>query len=152
MKHLWLMNGLLLASIVSNFSQELQQMHDISNILSKQDFEEITQFILTNGDRETYSNKYNNNPHYLHEEIHIYLDPISQWINFDRTLSYNINDYNRITIEDRNSFQRFYRILLQDEKVYIYNLFYENELVEKYIPKLKSLIGQNEYELDVDKR
>ncbi|MDR1614327.1 MAG: hypothetical protein LBS26_02030 [Campylobacteraceae bacterium] len=79
MKYTWLIVGLLLAGMV--FSKESGQMKDMGRILTKNDFEKIAQFILDNGDRQTYSQKYNNNPHYSLEDFHIYLDPVSQTIN-----------------------------------------------------------------------
>jgi hypothetical protein len=143
------MNGLLLVGVVSAFSQEPRQMYDINNIINKNDFEKIVQFILNNGDRLTYCQMYNNNPHYSLEDFHIYLNPISQWINTGEDyLSYSVSDYDNITIQDWNSPHRYYKITLLNEKVYIWNpdefeqKSYEGELLKKYIPKLKSLIGE----------
>jgi hypothetical protein len=148
MKRFWLMNVILLSSVVSGIPQETQQMYDISNILNKNDFEKIIQFVLTSGDRATYCNMYNNNPHYPHEEFHIYLNPISRRINFlKENLSYNVSDYNSIVIQDWKSIHTYYHLLLQNDKVYIHNIYhadpesYKNELIKKYIPVLESLIG-----------
>ena len=123
---------------------------DINKIFNVNDFKRIVQYILDNGDRQTYNNMYNNNPHYSLKDFDIYLDPISQWINFRKEyLSAEVNHYNRITIMDWNSKHViYYRIMLYNEKVWIYNLYeveqtnYEKEIINKYIPKLKLLIDK----------
>jgi len=38
-------------------------------------FDLIKTFVLTNGDKETYSNMYNNNPHYSFDGLEAYLNP-----------------------------------------------------------------------------
>jgi glycyl-tRNA synthetase alpha subunit len=150
MKHRWFIGGLLLAGMVAISSQEnsYPPIRDINGILSKNDFEEIVQFILNNGDGKIYCQMYNNNPHYALEDFHIYLDPVSQWINFRwDDLSYSVSDYNKIVIEDWNSPHRYYDIILANERVYLTNSYEVApkeyyELLEKYITKLKSLIGK----------
>jgi hypothetical protein len=154
MKYGWFIGGLLLTSMAAVFSQEnsYPPVKDLSGILSKNDFEEIAQFILDNGDRMTYCQMYNNNPHYALEDFHIYLNPVSQWINFwgklwGHDLSCSVSDYNEIVIQDWNSPHIYYDIALAYEEVYLKNPYevapkeYYEQL-EKYIPKLKSLIGK----------
>jgi hypothetical protein len=128
------------------FSQESRFMLDISDVLSKQKFEEIMKFILTNGDRQTYCQMYNNNPHYAFENFDVYLNPIHQRINWlSDNLSYTVSDYDEIVIDSRYN---YYFLRLVDAKIYIYNVYqlepqtyYEKELLEIYIPKLKSLVN-----------
>ena len=154
-----LSSGLLLVSMISGFSQKSQKRYDmndncyeISDIINKKDFEKIAEFILTNGDRQTYCNMYNNNPHYNYESINIYLNPISQKINLFCADSYNVSDYNCIVIQDKNSTYLYYHIKLQKNSVYIYNVYdnelesYKNDIVNEYIPILKSLIKYDEKE------
>jgi hypothetical protein len=150
MKHGWFIGGLLLAGMAAVFSQgnSYPPVSDLSGILSKNDFEEIMQFILDKGDRMTYCQMYNNSPHYALEDFHIYLNPVSQWINlWGHDLSYAVSDYDEIVIQDWNTPQIYYHIALAYESVH---LRYSDEvapkayyaLLKKYIPKLKSLIGK----------
>jgi (2Fe-2S) ferredoxin len=121
---------------------------DISATLSKADFRRIVQFVLTEGDRVTYSNKYNNNPHYRTNDFEIFLNPVNQRINwwYD-DLSVNVFDYNVIVLRTNEPRIYYDNILLGDDgKVYIYthklepHEGFENLLLDVYIPKLKSLI------------
>jgi hypothetical protein len=148
MKYALLTGCFLLAGAVSAFSQENPFRRDISGIVSKQDFEKIAAFVLTAGDRKTYCQMYNNNPHYQIEDFHVYLNPVSQRINWDSdNLSFSVGDYNVILIQDWNSPHIYYDIRLLKKKVYIDNVYkfdpeyYEDKLIRKYIPKLKLLAG-----------
>jgi hypothetical protein len=141
MKYKWyFIVALFLLPIVA-FSQEDDLLRkDISEILSKDDFERIEQFIMDKGDRKTFSQKYNLNPHYSFEDLDVYLNPVSQWI-----ISNNIGDYNVMVIHDETG---YYHMILENGKVYVYNPYrldlecLANEILKKYIPKLKSLIGK----------
>ena len=145
-----LINCLLLISMVSGYSQEPREMYDISNIMSKKEFQNIAQFILSNGDRSTYCTLYNNNPHYSHKDFEIYLNPIPQKINYPGSLSINVEDYHVIVIHDWKSRHKYYDIQLRGKKVYINNIYkvdrksYESDLLNRYIPILKSLIRNEE--------
>ena len=143
--------GFLIGCVIPAISQEDSRLsRDISEILSVLDFERIVQFILDNGGRKTYSNMYNHNPHYRLENFDIYLNPISQWLNWtEEHLSFLVSDYDVIVIHDRNNSPAYYSIKLYNGKVWMYNTDrvehtnYENELLTKYIPKLKLLIDEN---------
>jgi hypothetical protein len=113
------------------FSQNAKM--NITHSFSKSDFQSIVQFVLKNGNRQTYCNKYNNNPHYaLGKNVHIYLNPIDQSINFfSERLSYRIYDYDEIVIYDPD--YGYCHISLKENKVY-----YWEEC--KYLPELKALI------------
>jgi len=82
---------------------------DITHLLPAQDFERIKNHILSKGERETYCNKYNNNPHYRFNTFDAFLNPEigQQNINCDTTLS----DFNEIVIRDRNAEPQYYHIL-----------------------------------------
>lgn len=69
-------------------------------VLATQNFLRIKQFILTKGDRQTYCNKYNNNPHYGFSTMDIYLNPDTgqQNINCDLKLS----DFNGMIVRTRD--------------------------------------------------
>ena len=144
------MAGLLLGCVIPVIPQENTGLaRDISEILSKDDFEKIVQFVLDNGDRKTYCNMYNNNPHYKIDKFDIYLNPVSQLINFTKDrLSFLVHDYDEITIMDYNSSYLYYFIKIFNERVWIYDLYkvkqktYEKDIQNKYIPKLKALIDQ----------
>ncbi|MCL2067622.1 MAG: hypothetical protein FWG99_09175 [Treponema sp.] len=140
--------GFLLGCVMSVVPQENTRLdRDISELLSKNDFEEIVQFILDNGDRRTYCNMYNNNPHYRIEDFSIYLNPISQFINFTRdNLSTLAGEYDEMVIMDQNSTYLYYYIKLSGERIWVYDPYeikkidYRNDIIKKYMPKLKGLI------------
>lgn len=110
---------------------------DITGTFSMNDFEVVKTFILNNGDRKTYRNFDNNNPHYSFNGFEAYLNAeIGQANpNNDPTIS----DFNQITIRDRNADPQYYYIHivrkgdnnntdinkpfegLKEEKVYLLN-------------------------------
>jgi hypothetical protein len=92
----------------SNIDTTSLKYHEISNIISIDLFETIKIFILNNGDREGYSNMYNNNPHYTFYGFESYLNPeIGQAnINCDT----NKSDFNEIVIRDMNANPQYYYI------------------------------------------
>ena len=71
---------------------------DVTNKISPEKFIAIKNFILKYGDRRTYCNMYNQNPHYAFEGFDVYLSPAvgQQNINCDSSKS----DFNGITIHD----------------------------------------------------
>ena len=122
----------------------------ISEYFSKSDFKETVRFILENGDRQTYCNMYNNNPHYAVNDIQIYLNPISQRINFyEEDLSYSVQDYDEITFDDWGPIPKYFRIQLYEDEAWIrYHLdivngpSYDEDIIQKYIPMLKKIIKE----------
>ncbi|HPE76219.1 MAG TPA: T9SS type A sorting domain-containing protein [Draconibacterium sp.] len=84
------------------------EFRDITHIVSVDSFESIKTFVLTNGDRETYSNMYNDNPHFHFEEFELYLNPdIGQAnINCDTSKS----DFNEVVIKDQNANPQYYYV------------------------------------------
>ncbi|HEY3373355.1 MAG TPA: hypothetical protein VGK10_21100 [Prolixibacteraceae bacterium] len=115
---------------------------DITGTFSMNDFEVAKAFILNNGDRKTYRNFDNNNPHYSFNGFEAYLNAeIGQTnINNDPTIS----DFNQITLRDRNDDLQYYTIHIvrkgdvakegitrlegmKEEKVYLLNP-YENDI------------------------
>jgi hypothetical protein len=73
----------------------------------------IKEYILLKGDRQTYSNMYNNNPHLVFGTRHVYLNPIGGQLNIncDPTLS----DFDTIVIQDWSSSTVYYNIKLNDD-------------------------------------
>jgi hypothetical protein len=133
---------------INNNSDEYR---DITKNFSIQEFEAIKNFILENGDRQTYCNMYNNNPHYSFEGFEVYLNPeIGQGnINCDPEIS----DFNEIVIKDQNADPQYYYILIvrqgdlenkeiffsvpagmKEEKVYLLKYYeYDLDLMESKI-------------------
>jgi hypothetical protein len=134
---------------------------DIIHMLNYNDFEKIKNFILENGDREGYSNMYNNNPHYSFDSFETYLNPeIGQLnINCDPAIS----DFNEIVIRDLGSDPQYFYLLivhigdlekeqitgnisgLIEGKVYLlkyykYDLDKMSEKVKIYIDEMKEII------------
>ena len=108
---------------------------DITNNFSIQEFEDITNFILKNGDRQTYCGIYGNNPHYSFDGFDAYLNPEIGQRNVG--CDPEISGFNEITLRDLSDKQRYYHIRIArkgdsenewiyipkgmtEEKVYIY--------------------------------
>ena len=66
--------------------------------LTAANFQRIKSFILRHGDRQTYCNMYNRNPHYDFGAFQVYLDPDvgQQNINCDPELS----DFSTLVVQD----------------------------------------------------
>ncbi|MDR1912051.1 MAG: hypothetical protein LBQ52_06900, partial [Helicobacteraceae bacterium] len=127
-----LLVALSLTMIVTAGLTEDYETKDLKAALEVKTFEAIASFIIKNGDRQTYCNRYNNNPHYEIGEVDIYLDPISQKTNFLKSdLSNNVADYNRIVIYDRNknAYYDFYPFIV----TYVGN----DSVLNEYITLLK---------------
>ena len=119
------------------------EYRDITQMCSVQNFETIKNFILKNGDKQTYCNMYNNNPHFAYSYFNVYLNPeIGQAnINCDPEIS----DFNEIVIRDQNSDPQYYYLHivrlgdleneqinmrysdLKEDRVYLLN-YHENDL------------------------
>ena len=118
---------------------------DITYMMNYNDFENIKTYILLNGDRETFCNMYNDNPHYSFEGSEAYLNPeIGQLnINCDPELS----DFNEIVIRDQNSDPQYFHLLivrngdLENEQI----ARKESNMIEGKVYLLKY------YEYDLDK-
>ncbi len=116
MKTLIILHLMLYTSIFSNgksinyASADTAQLkfRDITYIVSVDSFESIKNFILTNGDRETYSNRYGNNPHCSFDGFELYLNPDIGQLNSDCDTSKS--DFNEIVIRDQNSNPQYYYV------------------------------------------
>jgi hypothetical protein len=117
------------------------EFRDITHVVSVDLFESIKTFILTNGDRETYSNMYNDNPHYSFDGFESYLNPDIGQFNPDCDTSKS--DFNEIVIRDQNAIPQYYYIRIvrkgdianeqiityegmSEDKVYLLNFFDDN--------------------------
>ncbi len=81
----------------------------VSGLISSNEFEEIKEFILKNGNRITYRNFDNNNPHYKFKSCDIFLgaDIGQRNINNDPETS----DFNQLIIADRDSNIKYYELV-----------------------------------------
>jgi len=81
-------------------------------VLNKTYFLLIKNHILARGDRQTYCNRYNHNPHFQFREFDIYLNPDigQQNINCDSKLS----DFNEMVIRTKDS--DYYNLTLGGEQ------------------------------------
>lgn len=99
---------LLIVSVISCnvlFSQTKMKNNNQLEKLSPKHFKEIIVFVLNKGDRATYCNMYNNNPHLKIDDLNLYLNPMNQQINFfAEKLSINEKDYNEIVIFDNKTY------------------------------------------------
>lgn len=83
---------------------------EISDIVSFKDFEQMKEFILEKGDKMTYRNFDNNNPHYKLSNFDLFLGSDVGQKNI-----YNdpkISDFNQLTITDRSADIKYYEIII----------------------------------------
>ncbi len=138
---------------------------DFVDNFSFQEFESVKDYILENGDRQTYCNLYNDNPHFSFNGFDVYLDPETGQENMNCDLV--ISDFNQIVIRNMNANPQYYRFLIvregdlgnkkifysvpegiKERKIYLLNpneegavLMKENAL--KYIEKIRTEIGNH---------
>ena len=82
---------------------------DITDSFSRIEFESAKFYILNNGDRETYSNLYNDNPHYEFLYFHVYLNPETQ---LNSNCDPSISDFNQLVIRDQDNDPQYFHILI----------------------------------------
>ncbi len=87
-----------------------RSFENISTFFSTEVFEMVKNFILTKGDRKTYRNFDNRNPHYSFVQFEVFLgsDIGQQNINNNPELS----DFNQMTIVERNGTVRYYEMII----------------------------------------
>ena len=95
-----------MSKVSSNFE-------NISYLISPEEFESIKEFVLTKGDRQTYRNFDNNNPHYKFEDFDIFFNAeIGQRnINNDPKIS----DFHEMVIADWEADIRYYHLVIVRE-------------------------------------
>lgn len=83
---------------------------DLTNQLSLNQFEQIKDFVLKQGDRKTYRNFDNHNPHYRFTNFDIYFgaDVGQKNSNNDPSLS----DFNQLKISDTSAPIRYYELII----------------------------------------
>ncbi|MDD7887663.1 hypothetical protein [Flavivirga sp. 57AJ16] len=83
---------------------------NVTSQIDTNEFEEIKNFILNNGDKMTYRNIDSNNPHYKFENCDAFLnsDIGQKNINNDQKIS----DFNELTIRDWNSDIKYYHLII----------------------------------------
>ena len=85
----------------------ISQMEDDEKVVTRNNLLKIKQFILQNGRRETYCNKFNNNPAYHTKEFQLYLDPDAGQLNGNCDPAKS--DFNTLTIRSTNGGKNQYR-------------------------------------------
>lgn len=118
----------------------------ITKEFSVKEFQTIVAFVLKEGDRRFYCNKFNNSPHYKVDSFDVYLDPIHQSINVtNENLSDKVSDYNTIVIHDPQSDIHYYHVVLRDTLVLLDCRDHMNKatvrklFLDKYLPKIKNI-------------
>lgn len=83
---------------------------NVSHLISYDEFEQAKDFILANGDRMTYRNYDNNNPHFRFDSFDVFLGAdIGQGnINNDPAMS----DFNQLTLVDWESSIQYYNLVI----------------------------------------
>jgi len=81
----------------------------INELLDCNEFEIVKTFILKNGDRKTYRNIDNQNPHYQFENFEAFLGAD---LRINKNNDPEISDFNDLTIYNRNSEIRYFKFLI----------------------------------------
>lgn len=95
----------------------ISQMDD-ETVLTKDNLLKVKQFILKNGQRETYCNMYNDNPAYRTKQFLFYLDPDTGQLNGNCDPAKS--DFNTLTIRSANGGKNQYRKVEFIDQHYIY--------------------------------
>lgn len=118
----------------------------ITKEFSSTEFQTVAAFILKEGDRRFYCNKYNNSPHYKADSFDVYLNPTHQFINLtNENLSDKVSDYNTIVIHDAQSDIQYYHVVLKDTMVFLEcrdqmnKVTIRKQFLDKYLPKIKNI-------------
>jgi hypothetical protein len=85
-----------------------------ADLLTAAVFKKIQNHVLTHGDRETYCNMYNNNPHLLVEGIDIYLNPENGQENMNCEAS--LSKFDHMVLRRRKQFEVYHRLKLNTEQ------------------------------------
>lgn len=135
-------------NIIDKNLDEQMNFTNITNQIDANEFEKIKKFILNNGDKMTYRNFDNNNPHYKFENCDIFLgsDIGQKNINNDPQIS----DFNQLTIADWNSDIKYYELIivrkgsLKENKAWIKKGMEDNQvyLLDNYDKGLKLMKKQ----------
>lgn len=83
---------------------------NVTDFIEILEFKKIKEFILEKGDKMTYRNFDNNNPHYQFENFDVFLGSEIGQKNINNNPE--ISDFNQLTIFDANSNVRYYELIL----------------------------------------
>jgi hypothetical protein len=136
---------------------------ELSDLISLNEFEQIKSFVLKKGDRQTYRNIDNNNPHFKFKNFHVYLgsDIGQKNLNNDPALS----DFNQLVIYDHDALINYYEVIMVrkgDVKIqkswlqagmqesHLYLLVSRNNEMEKMLSNLSSYLEQIRNEVKID--
>lgn len=88
---------------------------NITYLITLEEFEKTKEFILEKGDKMTYRNYDNNNPHYKFSDFDVFLgaDIGQRNINNDPKIS----NFNQLTISDWNSDIRYYELIIVGKEI-----------------------------------
>ncbi len=107
--------------------------------LTAANFQLLKLFILRHGDRQTYCNKYNQNPHYDFGGFHVFLEPDvgQQNINCDPDLS----DFDTLVVQDWAAADIYVRWVVQGERVRVTG---RQSALEQYVRQMLERAQQTE--------
>jgi hypothetical protein len=100
-------------------------------------FDIIKQYILRKGDRQTYCNMYNNNPHLALDEFEVYLNPSIGQANIN--CDPNLSDFNDLVIRLLH-LPVYYDVMLDDNKQ---TLNFDSPTGKVYFDKLYLFVQRN---------
>ncbi|ADV51287.1 hypothetical protein Celal_4043 [Cellulophaga algicola DSM 14237] len=136
---------------------------EISKVIPPGKFEEIQRFLLKNGDRRTYRNFDNHNPHYTFSNCEVFLGADIGQRNSNNNPA--ISNFNQLTITDYDSALRYYELIIvrkgdleaekawlkegmEEEQVYLVDIYGKGLVLMK--KNLSVYVEQIEKELMAD--
>src|SRR5689334_11326378 len=97
---------------------------------TKESFQKIKSFILQCGDRQTYCNMYNDNPHYQFSQFEVFLHPDVGQRNIGCEPS--LSDFNKLVIRDFREGTQYFDVLSPPNQDWLTIDVSEREAVERY--------------------
>jgi hypothetical protein len=119
-------------------------------LLDKDNFDHIKEFVLRRGDRQTYCNMYNRNPHYRFGTFDVYLNPDIGQRNIDADPA--VSGFDEMVIHDPSRTGRAYfavsertdsRRLVLRRELGATNGQDDETLVARYFEQMLAIVGRN---------
>lgn len=133
-------------SLLAEWKQiEADKFVDIADIFSKKDFEELRSFIFKKGDRQSFRNFDNDNPHYRFEDFDVYLGTGDQRRVFEND-RLKPEDYTELVIGFSRGFvvylaphNEFHQSILGFADGKVYTLTYTSEKMDELKKRLSAI-------------
>ncbi len=121
-----------------------------SDVLTPHNFLCIKEFVLAYGDRQTYCNMYNNNPHYQFEDFSVYLDPERGQFNIN--CDPNLSDFNEIVIRTSESVYQYCQVGISEGPNEILKVSWAHVQISPEILKTKAEVYFRKMLAEIDQQ